>query len=1195
MADASWRNRRDSWRDRRPTPARQADDHAIDDLLDRLETQRLPRRYDDLDRGRSWREERPQGYERGLRDERGHREAERRTDRLIREEEARRREDIARFARENDVWRRRRGAEFEDERGYSDEAFDRPARPARRSEDGSLAETLARLDQARRRWDDLAREPVDRAPLREALADIIRRQQMLTGEEDLEPEPRERSTSYAERRAARWNDFDDLLQPRKEEPRREAAAARDFDSASLTAALAPALRSVLEDLLPNLTSAQAAPLVADVRALGDRLNVIAREVGSANERSSHPPEMISRLARDVEQLSDKLDMLSTRVHAFADEQDRREPYALTRIEQELAALRHDIRSVADNTRLDGLEDRIAALAERLIAINDSAERGVNEALVPVIDHMERIQRSVDDIGAMASARFDEVARLDDSLNSLLVPVVDRLERAGQAIEGLGVTTAERIAAMSSRQFTTVELALRDLASRIDRLSSAATPAAEGAFESVRRTLTEIRDQLGAASIEGGAELDQAREAMERLSQRIEDLGQIRPDLVVDTIRREVESIGQRLAANIRIELQQPVSAIEKAVHELGRRVERMESLGGPDVSGAVEKAVELIAARIDRVMGPNVQLETIEHGLAEVLRQLERQPGPANDRDAQAALRQAMAEFGGAGLDRLVREIGELRQATEGTERRTAEVLDAVRHALQRVSERMPEPARAPGAAAPAARPEAEPISAAERARAAAQRASQEFAQAEKADARVRTEPPRQPMATPIDGAEGVSSRARLIAQARRSLAEESAAASRSREPLAGDAEPKEERGGRFGRVLGGLTSSTRRRQAVVGLAAGLVLMGSWQAARTVMDGGDVQQSAAMAALEAKAPAAAPQKPAAKPAEPKREMAAAPRVLPDVPDPETTGGLPPAGKSGSGVIAAPDLPLSSSPPSASNFAPIPGPKLVKPDPSSAEILALAPAPVAPPAGAPLGHGFSAPTPVGPATVQPARDLPAQIGSGKLRGKAQAGDMLAMYEVGLRFLEGRNVERDPARGLDWLERAANQGMPLAQYQVGSLYEKGIGTTKNAQTAKAWYEKAAAGGNVRAMHNLGVLFAEGGLGTVDLTTAATWFRKAAERGIKDSQYNLAVLYARGLGVKQNLSEAYLWFSLAAQQGDKDAGQKREQVAEKLDKQALMAAKLATSSFKLVGSESAANEAPASAWDDPPATAKNEKPKR
>ncbi|MCC7348236.1 MAG: sel1 repeat family protein, partial [Variibacter sp.] len=176
---------------------------------------------------------------------------------------------------------------------------------------------------------------------------------------------------------------------------------------------------------------------------------------------------------------------------------------------------------------------------------------------------------------------------------------------------------------------------------------------------------------------------------------------------------------------------------------------------------------------------------------------------------------------------------------------------------------------------------------------------------------------------------------------------------------------------------------------------------------------------------------------------------------------------------------------------------------------------------------------------------------------------------------------------------WFERAANRDLAPAQYRLGSLYEKGHGVKKDLDQARRLYRAAADKGHAKAMHNLAVLYAEGIGGKPDFRSAAEWFRRAAQHGVADSQYNLGILCARGLGAEQSLTESYQWFALAALQGDQDAAKKRDDVAARLDAQALALARAAVQGFKPQPQPEAAVTVatPAGGWDaaasTPPAT--------
>ncbi|MDR0252511.1 MAG: peptidoglycan-binding protein [Brucellaceae bacterium] len=181
-------------------------------------------------------------------------------------------------------------------------------------------------------------------------------------------------------------------------------------------------------------------------------------------------------------------------------------------------------------------------------------------------------------------------------------------------------------------------------------------------------------------------------------------------------------------------------------------------------------------------------------------------------------------------------------------------------------------------------------------------------------------------------------------------------------------------------------------------------------------------------------------------------------------------------------------------------------------------------------------------------------IPKDAGPIALRNAAESGDARALYEIGMRYTDGRGVASDYAEAAKWYALSAERGFAPAQYRLGNFSEKGLGMPRDAAKATKLYEQAAVQGNASAMHNLAVLYAMGTGGgaaasDADTDKAAKWFFKAAELGVKDSQYNLGILTAKGLGRTQNLEESYKWFALAAEAGDADAAEKRDQVAKSL----------------------------------------------
>ena len=278
--------------------------------------------------------------------------------------------------------------------------------------------------------------------------------------------------------------------------------------------------------------------------------------------------------------------------------------------------------------------------------------------------------------------------------------------------------------------------------------------------------------------------------------------------------------------------------------------------------------------------------------------------------------------------------------------------------------------------------------------------------------------------------------------------------------------------------------------------------------------------------------------------------------------------------------AAPGAATAGAPAPGAATAGAPAPEAAAPAPETP--AAPAPAPDAAPAAPARPHGASLLDPLAVGSIGPRTSSMAEIEAGaevaSLKSKAENGDAVAQYDLAARYADGRGFDRDPASALQWFEKAAAQGQAQAEYRLGVIYEKGVGAARDARRARDHYEKAASRGHVRAMHNLAVLEAEGVDGKPDYASAAQWFRRAAEYGVRDSQFNLAILYARGMGLTQNMGQSYVWFAAAADQGDSDAAKKRDEVAGRLSASELAAAKRQVAAFHARPADPAVNDAPA-----------------
>lgn len=60
-----------------------------------------------------------------------------------------------------------------------------------------------------------------------------------------------------------------------------------------------------------------------------------------------------------------------------------------------------------------------------------------------------------------------------------------------------------------------------------------------------------------------------------------------------------------------------------------------------------------------------------------------------------------------------------------------------------------------------------------------------------------------------------------------------------------------------------------------------------------------------------------------------------------------------------------------------------------------------------------------------------------------KAAASQGQAEAQYNLGLLYLKGLGVTKDPAEAFRWFHLAADQGQADAQFQVGLMREKGVG--------------------------------------------------------------------------------------------------------------------------------------------------------
>ena len=166
--------------------------------------------------------------------------------------------------------------------------------------------------------------------------------------------------------------------------------------------------------------------------------------------------------------------------------------------------------------------------------------------------------------------------------------------------------------------------------------------------------------------------------------------------------------------------------------------------------------------------------------------------------------------------------------------------------------------------------------------------------------------------------------------------------------------------------------------------------------------------------------------------------------------------------------------------------------------------------------------------------QTIRDFWPSSPTSELEKRAERGDAVSQYRLGLRYTNGRGVEQDYSAATRWLIRAADQGHMDAQYLAGVNYASGRGVEVN---------------HLRA---------------------ASFFEKAAERGHPGAMLSFGVFRASGMGVSKDSASAWTWLELAAQQNEAQAAELRDRIARSLTTSELNRGRRQASAWRVTQNE-------------------------
>ena len=166
----------------------------------------------------------------------------------------------------------------------------------------------------------------------------------------------------------------------------------------------------------------------------------------------------------------------------------------------------------------------------------------------------------------------------------------------------------------------------------------------------------------------------------------------------------------------------------------------------------------------------------------------------------------------------------------------------------------------------------------------------------------------------------------------------------------------------------------------------------------------------------------------------------------------------------------------------------------------------------------------------------------------LEDAADAGQPMAMWQLGTMYENGEGVAKDTAKAFGYFAQIANQHADAAPkgvesdivaqsfVKVGEYYREGLpdaGIPADAERSHALLLHAATYfGDADAQYRVGLLYTqnEGGLG-VNPLQSARWFSLAARKGHCPAQAHLGELLFNGLpGIEPQPVEGLMWLTIA-----------------------------------------------------------------
>jgi tetratricopeptide (TPR) repeat protein len=146
--------------------------------------------------------------------------------------------------------------------------------------------------------------------------------------------------------------------------------------------------------------------------------------------------------------------------------------------------------------------------------------------------------------------------------------------------------------------------------------------------------------------------------------------------------------------------------------------------------------------------------------------------------------------------------------------------------------------------------------------------------------------------------------------------------------------------------------------------------------------------------------------------------------------------------------------------------------------------------------------------------------------------ADKGNADAQADIGLRYLDGLNLAKDPAKAFEWFQKSASQGNLKGELELGHMYRKGDGVPKDIGKAIEWYEKVIEQEDESSLIEIANIYHDGDDIPQDYDKAMELYKKASALGDVTSLFRVGAMYYAGEGIPKDAGKAMEWFQKAAE---------------------------------------------------------------